>query len=115
MKPEIYIELKAFIRSKLNEGKNLRNYYSVTMEAIRRKLITPDSVCEKCQRKNNLSIDHIVPFTLLEQFGLNAEYFIDEENFAVLCRGCNGLKSARLDFSNPKTKPLLQKYVALIE
>ena len=64
-----------------------------------------------CGRIENLTIDHIIPEMILRDFGFRPRKFFDRENFRLLCRPCNQLKSGRLDFSIPKTKELLLKYL----
>ena len=72
--------------------------------------------CAKCGGKIGLTIDHIVPQSLLQQFGLDDEIYEYELNFQILCRFCNQVKQNRMDFStNPKTLSLLKYFVALLE
>ncbi len=67
--------------------------------------------CDKCGRKSLLTLDHIVPFSVLTDMGFNPKLFYDEENLRILCRPCNVLKGNHLDFSTSKTKQLLIKYL----
>lgn len=67
--------------------------------------------CNKCQRTEDLTIDHIVPEYLLEQFGVDVLRNYDPDNLQILCRRCNAFKGNRLDFTNLKTKLLLLKYL----
>lgn len=53
--------------------------------------------CRKCQSKKDLTIDHIVPITILKQFLLEDEIFELESNFQILCKYCNHMKADRLD------------------
>ncbi len=72
--------------------------------------------CPKC--KNNfpfLTVEHIIPVDFLKSCGLYEVVENDEENFELLCKGCNGIKSNRIDPFHPKTLPLLKKYVGMIE
>lgn len=62
--------------------------------------------CRKCGRETLLTIDHIIPKILLRSF-MDIEVEIFLENYQVLCRPCNQLKSGQLDFSIPETKQLL--------
>lgn len=72
--------------------------------------------CEKCKRTDNLTVDHIIPITFIQQLGIpKEEHYNDEENFQFLCRWCNGMKANQLDHLNPKTIPLLKKYIAWYE
>jgi len=72
-----------------------------------------DQTCEKCGSKRNVTIDHIISIDLLSQLGCIDARYDDEENFQFLCSLCNGQKAHRLDHLNPKTVPLLEKYVAI--
>lgn len=66
-----------------------------------------------CQgEESKLTLDHIIPKKMLLDMGLD-EYYDDEENLDVVCSKCNARKGSQLDFSNPKTVGLLEKYLAL--
>jgi len=67
--------------------------------------------CAKCGRNYYLTIDHIVPQTLLQQLNLIDEVYNWEDNFQIICGACNHLKSGMLDLSNEKTIPLLEEAV----
>lgn len=67
--------------------------------------------CEKCHRKDHITVDHIIPHFLIEVLCIEKdERQNDDENFQFLCRWCNKFKGANLDHLNPKTAPLLRKY-----
>ena len=71
--------------------------------------------CNYCQAdssKEKLTLDHIIPKKMLLDMGLD-EFYNDESNLEVLCSKCNGRKGSQLDFGNPKTIVLLQKYINL--
>lgn len=70
--------------------------------------------CDKCGRDYNLTIDHIVPMFFLKDAGFDFEQFYDEENLRLLCKPCNALKNNHLDFSTPKTKQIIRKYLEKI-
>ena len=70
--------------------------------------------CEDCGRTEMLTLDHIIPLIILRDFGFNPKKFFDKENLRLICRPCNGIKSGRLDFSDPRTKKLLLKYLEMI-
>ena len=94
--------------AKSNKGSKLRE--------LQEQVNNGEGVCSKCKRTDHLTVDHIIPFSLLEQLGIDKEtQRNDEENFDVLCRWCNMQKANRLDHLNPKTVPLLKKYVAEYE
>ena len=71
--------------------------------------------CTKCHTQcETLSVDHIIPVSLLDAIGLRYEgVYNDAENYDLLCRRCNTIKGPRLDFDHPRTFALLEKYVAL--
>lgn len=72
--------------------------------------------CAKCKRTDHITVDHIVPMSLLEMLCIpKQDHYNDEENFEYLCRWCNKFKANRLDHLNPKTVPLLKKYIASYE
>lgn len=75
--------------------------------------IARDKLCEKCGSDRNVTVDHIIPQSLLEQLGCMDERYDDENNFQFLCSLCNVQKANRLDHLNPKTVPLLEKYVKI--
>lgn len=64
-----------------------------------------------CGETRHLTIDHIVPAFMLWQMCLdkNEVLYNFDENFQILCRYCNQMKSARLDMRNPKTYEVLNK------
>ncbi len=68
--------------------------------------------CRRCPREEWLTLDHIVPLSLLRDMGIDdLETYRDHDNFQLLCKPCNQFKSNRLDFSDPRTKQLLIKYL----
>lgn len=67
-------------------------------------------VCAKCGETRHLTVDHIVPQFLLEQFTATKELGYEmEENFEILCRYCNHQKAGRIDSRNPKTYSVMRK------
>ena len=70
--------------------------------------------CCKCNRSNNLTLDHIIPKSILVDFGIDVERTYDEENLLIMCRACNQIKANHLDFSIPMTKYLLEKYMLIV-
>jgi 5-methylcytosine-specific restriction endonuclease McrA len=75
----------------------------------RKKLIEAGGKCGRCPRTDMLTTDHLVPKAILEVMGVDVERTFMPDNLVLLCRPCNGLKSARLDFSIPQTKVILLK------
>lgn len=72
--------------------------------------------CSKCKLSyDRLTVDHIFSASLLHRFGLK-EYAIDDsDNMELICRKCNILKQDSFDFHNPKTIPLIDKYLNIIK
>ena len=67
--------------------------------------------CPKCHKVRPLTVDHIVPVFFLQNIGLYEEAQDDEANFELLCVDCNRFKGGRIELANPKTIPLLKKYI----
>ena len=67
--------------------------------------------CDRCGTEKDLTVDHIIPESLLVQLGLEPRVSYVPQNYGVLCRRCNLFKANRLDYANPKTKPLLKEFV----
>lgn len=80
--------------------------------------IANGGVCVKCGRKDSeairLTLDHIIPDDIVRQFGIDPKQTWNPENVQLYCKVCNQFKANKLDFSNPKTKPLLLELIALI-
>lgn len=70
-------------------------------------------VCPKCSVEvKRLTVDHIVPVNIIASLDNAVEIATnDEDNFQFLCELCNRAKSGSLDMRNPRTAPLLQKYI----
>jgi hypothetical protein len=100
-------EIKALLKKRTSE-KNNDYLYRVAFTETAKKNKTP---CARCGRTEMQTCDHIVPASLCDQLGVDMDSELDEENFQVLCRPCNQYKANRLDFSIPKTKELLLKYI----
>ena len=76
------------------------------------KLGKQGGICASCTgMQTYLTVEHIIPVHLLQQMGLIDLIYEDEENFELWCRGCNGIKGSRIDPLNPKSGPLMLKYV----
>ena len=73
------------------------------------------AICAKCGSKNELTVDHIIPSSLLEFFGITRETSYNPKkhghNLQLLCRACNSLKSNRVDWSDKRSLPILQSYL----
>lgn len=80
------------------------------------ELINRDGkVCRRCGGDRWLTLDHIVPMSLLRDMGVTeAETYTNSDNFQLLCKMCNGFKANRLDFSDPRTKKVLMYYLERI-
>jgi 5-methylcytosine-specific restriction endonuclease McrA len=66
--------------------------------------------CYRCGREEWLTIDHIVPVSILRDMGVEErETYADSENLRILCKPCNSFKANRLDFADPRTKRVLMR------
>lgn len=92
------------------QKKKGRRYIEIAFTAVAAR---DGAKCNRCKREDTLTLDHIVPVWLITQLLglLRSQAYDDVENLEILCRRCNAFKGGRLDFLNPKTKPLLLKYV----
>lgn len=99
--PEIKIAVKEAKEDLFSQGQ-------ITALEIqwKKKMIDSGEIC-KCGRKDMLTVDHLVPKHILIDMGFDARRQWMPENFVLMCRPCNALKSGHLDFSNPKTKEIL--------
>ena len=78
---------------------------------LKQKWLSEKTECERCHRTKDLTLDHIIPKELVSQMGVDIEREYNPENYQCYCRVCNIFKGNRLDFANPKTKPMLMKYL----
>jgi 5-methylcytosine-specific restriction endonuclease McrA len=72
--------------------------------------------CVKCGDKRLLSVDHIVPVSLIKQFLIDSNSDYDamynmEDNFQILCKYCNAMKRDSIDVKNIKTFEVLEKVI----
>jgi len=86
-------------------------------ETLQKLIKERSNYCSSCNANGDdelvkLTLDHIVPKKMLLDMGLD-EFYDDEENLEILCSACNGRKGSQLDFSNPKTIVMLEKYMKL--
>ena len=71
--------------------------------------------CRRCPRTEWLTLDHVVPLSVLKDMGISErESYSDEENLQILCKICNQYKGDRLDFADPRTKTLLLRYISAL-
>lgn len=68
--------------------------------------------CSKCPSVLNITVDHIIPRHFLVMLGLE-HYEKDMCNLQLLCESCNKKKTNILDYTNPRTLPLLKMFVNL--
>jgi 5-methylcytosine-specific restriction endonuclease McrA len=61
------------------------------------------------------TVDHIIPVQMLRLFLQEDAIWDDESNWQYMCRTCNQIKANQLDYRNPKTVPLLGKYLRDLE
>lgn len=76
-------------------------------------------MCCKCKSTNELTIDHIIPVSFLEMMGIDRKvsYSFKKhgDNLQLLCRKCNVLKGNRFDWTDKKTRKLIDFYLDNID
>jgi hypothetical protein len=73
------------------------------------------NVCRVCNLETDprmFTIDHLIPVKILEDLGL-LDMLWDEDNLGILCTKCNAKKGMTLDFVDPRTVPLLEKFLQI--
>lgn len=85
----------------------------MTLNIYKKQLQRRGGQCQhsKCATTLNLTVDHIIPRQLLKCLGMEHFAETDEENFQVMCKKHNTEKANQLDYTNPRTLPLLKKYI----
>lgn len=108
-RPVGYLELRKWIKQR-NQGEEISRKQLIQLEqSMFHDLLKDDGICEKCGRTDRLTLDHIVPKSILLCFGIDVMREMIEGNYQLLCKSCNIYKSGRLDFSIPATKEILLK------
>jgi hypothetical protein len=65
-----------------------RNYKPSDLKKLRMQLVdTYGEICMKCKSTNQISVDHIKPYSL------NKELSLELSNLQLLCKSCNSKKS----------------------
>lgn len=86
-------------------------------ETLAKLLTERGDICRHCNRDSSqakLTLDHVIPKKMLVEMGLE-EFFEDEENLEIICHDCNSAKGSDLDFENPRTIALLEKYLKVMK
>lgn len=109
-----YKNLLKELTEKGKENNLSKNLKIAKEQAIFKDLLETEKKCRKCDRTENLTLDHIIPVAILECFGIDTEREIFKENYQLLCRLCNRFKANRLDFSLKETKVILTKLLEKI-
>ena len=104
MYSETYKQLKKEIQEKQGEREFSKKQVIILEQQIRKEL---PQKCDKCDRTENLTLDHIIPIDILKSFGIDTEREIVEGNYRILCKPCNFFKSNKLDFADKRTKDIL--------
>lgn len=88
---------------------------SIQSKTLKSVIKRDGGVCKNCGSINELTIDHIVPISFLEMMGINRKYSYSFKkhghNLQILCRKCNALKSYRFDWTDERTRPLIDWYL----
>ena len=103
------------LRKQIKDDKVSQADVSRHHNALTKMAVKQGKPCERCGRVLPLTIDHIVPARIILELGFDVTRIFDEENIQLYCRACNHFKAGRLDITNPKTLPILKKYIALAE
>ena len=64
-----------------------------------------------CSATLDLTVDHIVPRLFFKMLGMESFADTEPENFQFLCKKHNSEKDNMLDYTNPKTLPIVRKYM----
>lgn len=79
---------------------------------LKQREYSDGGICSKCKHHYpRLTVEHIVPSSILVDLGLGDLIYDDPENMEPMCKGCNLRKGGHLDPLHPKTHVLLAKYV----
>lgn len=68
--------------------------------------------CAKCGKTGELTVDHRIPQSLLQQLGFVDEVWEWDENFVLLCKACNAFKMNRIDILDPRAVKNLKEIVS---
>ena len=83
-----------------------------SINAFKRQIITPDSVCGYCESKEDLTVDHIVPLSVLTLMGIDKFKAFDfPKNFMVVCNKCNQEKGKSIIRNH---QPTLEAMIELL-
>ena len=80
-----------------------------------KRLMSLAPCCARCESKEKLTLDHIVPKSYVRDFGVYPDYETIEGNYQLLCNLCNSAKSNKPDFTVPKTKEILLQLLSEIK
>lgn len=85
----------------------------MNLNAYKKRLQQQGGQCQhaKCTATLHLTVDHIIPRQFLKCLGMEHFAESDSDNFQVLCKRHNVEKANQLEYTNPRTLPLLKKYV----
>lgn len=114
MRSEQYQKLKQEIQEKQKGEKYSYGQRTILEQQIFKDLLGQGAYCRKCNKKDGLTLEHIVPKDILKTFGIDTDREIVEGNYSVTCKVCNSFKGNRLDFSIPATKEILLELIQKI-
>ncbi len=88
----------------------------IAKNTIARYIAHGRNICEKCGDAHitSLTIDHIVPMSILLLAGIPLEETYDDRFITILCRKCNQYKSNRIDFIDIRTKNILEYIISYV-
>jgi len=106
-----YKQLRQEVKEREKSEKQTRTQVMVEEHRLRREL---PQVCSRCGKTERLTLDHIVPLNIIEQFGVDWKHEVVEGNYRIMCKACNNFKANKLDFSDKRTKELLLKLLQIV-
>lgn len=84
-------------------------------KTTREKLVKKYKKCTNCGKKENLTVEHIVPVAILKMFGIRRMASLDYEkhkkNLTLLCTSCNNRKGSSVNLDDKKVKRILMWYI----
>ena len=85
-----------------------------TVNEYRSQIIKPNSECCVCGSKDNLTLDHVIPISILDKMGIDKfSAFAYDKNFAIMCKICNGEKRGRIIRELPETREAIKQIFGL--
>jgi len=89
-----------------------RSLESCIKDAKKYLIETEGEVCKLCGATDDLTVDHIIPKSILIAFGIDQKDTLKIPFFLqLLCRRCNVLKKDRINWKDPRSKEILIRLI----